>query len=90
MLKAFLKAFSLVFLAEMGDKTQLAVFAMAASTGAHKGMVYVGAILAFLLTTAIAVAAGDVVMRVVPALYIRLAAGSLFILFGILLFIGKF
>ena len=85
MLRAVLSAFSLVFLAELGDKTQVAVFSLAAESGSPWG-VFIGAGAALLVSTALAVALAVAVHRVLPDAWahgIRVAAGGLFILFGI-------
>jgi Ca2+/H+ antiporter, TMEM165/GDT1 family len=69
-----------IFLAELGDKTQLSTLALAA--GKSRWPVFLGAGAALLTTTAIAVLAGDAVARVVPAVWIRRAAGALFLVLG--------
>lgn len=77
----FASTFAAIFLAEMGDKTQLAAFAMAGS--GSKLTVFVAASLALVATTAIAVLLGGVVNRYVPAVWVRRGAGALFILIGL-------
>ncbi len=76
-------AFGLVFLAELGDKTQVAILAMAADRKPLS--VFLGAGLALLLSTAIAVALGALARGGLPesALrWVRYGAGALFIGFG--------
>ena len=76
-------AFGLVFLAELGDKTQLAVLAMASQRGPLS--VFLGASLALVVSTAIAVILGTVAKGYLPEGALRLvryAAGALFIGFG--------
>ena len=80
--KLALSTFLAVFVAEMGDKTQLATFAFA-SGGRSKWAVFVGAALALVLTSAIAVVAGEWVGRVVPEVWVRRAAGVLFLVLGV-------
>ena len=78
----FVSAFTTIFLAELGDKTQLATLAMASGkTG--KLAVFLGAALALVATTALAVAAGEVIGRFVPQIYLRRAAGVLFLVLGV-------
>ena len=78
----FASAFTTIFLAELGDKTQLATLAMASGkTG--KLAVFLGAALALVATTALAVAAGEVIGRFVPQIYLRRAAGVLFLVLGL-------
>ena len=86
--KVFVSAFGLIFLAELGDKTQLAAMAMAARS--HSPLaVFLGAVAGFGLLTLIGVAFGGLIARFVPEAYVRLVAGGLFILFGILIILGK-
>ena len=83
--KLFASTFALVFLAELGDKTQLAVLSQ---TGTHGGKwtVFAAATLALALATAIGVLAGDLIRRWVPdERYVKIAGGALFLVFGALL-----
>jgi len=79
--------FALIFLAELGDKTQLAALAAAAGSRSTWS-VFVGASLALVLSTLVAVLVGDGLQRVIPLAYIKAAAGGLFILFGVLLLVS--
>ena len=81
--KLFASTFIAIFVAEMGDKTQLATLS-AASGGASRWVVFAGAALALIATTAIAVALGEGVSRVVPPVWTKRAAGALFIVLGVL------
>jgi putative Ca2+/H+ antiporter (TMEM165/GDT1 family) len=81
--KLFASTFVAIFLAEMGDKTQLATLS-AASGGASRWVIFAGAALALVSTTAIAVAAGEGVSRVLPPVWTKRAAGALFIVLGVL------
>lgn len=77
-------AFGLVFLAELGDKTQLAV--MTQTCRYRCGWpVFLGASLALTLVTALGAAAGQLVARLVPPLFVRLAAAGAFFIMGVLL-----
>lgn len=80
--------FTLVFLAELGDKTQLATLALAAS-GRSKLLVFLGAAAALVATSAIAVLVGEGLARVVPEIWIRRAAGAGFLVLGALFLFGK-
>jgi putative Ca2+/H+ antiporter (TMEM165/GDT1 family) len=86
--KLLLSTFGLVFLAELGDKTQLATFTLAAS-GRSRLAVFLGAAGALAVTSAIAVLLGEGVARAVPALWIRRAAGLGFLLLGALFLLGR-
>jgi len=79
-LKVVFAAFASVFLAEMGDKTQLATLALAA--GSSRWAVFIGASLALVATTAIAVLGADLVARYVDPAWIRRAAGVMFLAMG--------
>lgn len=85
MLQIALSTFVLVFMAELGDKTQLAVFTLA-TQGQSPLAIFIGAGSALLLSTAIAVFLGALVGRFIPAQAMNLiqyTAGALFILMGI-------
>lgn len=71
-----------VALAEIGDKTQLTLFCLAAKTRKHLRL-FLGAMLAFLIVDGVAVLAGGVVSRLIPMLYIKIFSGLLFVVFGI-------
>jgi len=79
--KLLASTFGAVFLAELGDKTQLATLSLAAA-GRSRWMVFAGAALALVATSAIAVVAGEALSRAVPAIWIRRAAGLAFLLMG--------
>jgi len=80
--------FGLIFLAELGDKTQLAAIALSAESKSPVA-VFVGAVLALGLVTLIGVAIGGNLTRVIPARYIRMAAGALFIAIGAFMLIPR-
>ncbi len=86
--KLLASSFSLIFLAELGDKTQLATLALAAG-GRSRLTIFIGAALALVATSAIAVLAGEAVARVVPELWIKRAAGLGFLVLGTLFLLGK-
>ena len=78
---AFAVAFGVVFLAELGDKTQLLVAVQA--TRARAARVLAEAVLAFGLLTIAAVAAGSWLGRWIPPLAAAVASGVLFVAFGV-------
>ncbi|MDG2304979.1 MAG: TMEM165/GDT1 family protein [Candidatus Binatia bacterium] len=83
-----LSTFGLIFLAEIGDKTQLATVTMVARTGAP-GAVFLGASLALVAVTLLGVLGGSVVTRwVSPEVLQRIAAVS-FIAIGAWMLIGE-
>ena len=81
-LKLMLTTFGMIFLAELGDKTQLATFAFAAE-GKSRLAVFLGSAGALVLTSLLAVVFGSAVSKMVPANYIKAGAGALFIVLGI-------
>ncbi len=80
--------FLVIFLAELGDKTQLATFGLAASPSS-KLAVFLGASVALIATSAIAVLLGEAVGRVVPEVWLKRMAGALFIVLGLLFLLGR-
>ena len=87
--RIFLTTFGVIFLAEMGDKTQLAAMTMAAESK-RPWMVFLGAALALATVSAIGVMAGSVIGNYVPLIWIKRAAAVVFIAIGVLILLGKF
>ncbi len=81
-LRAFLTVFGTVFLAELGDKTQLATFSFAAGSRVSRWTIFAGAALALVTTSALGVAAGDLLARRVNPRVIAIASGALFVVIG--------
>ena len=81
-------AFSAIFLAEMGDKTQLTAMTMAASSG-HPLSVFVGAAVALTAVSAIGVLVGGALGTYLPVEWIKRAAGVAFVAVGVLMLAGK-
>ncbi|MBI4301619.1 MAG: TMEM165/GDT1 family protein [Chloroflexi bacterium] len=86
--KLLVTTFGLLFLAELGDKTQLSVISMSAKSG-KPWPVFVGAVGALAVVTLVGVMLGGVITRTVPSHYIRYAAGGSFLLLGGLMLSGK-
>lgn len=80
--KMLLTTFGLIFLAELGDKTQLATFCFSADCDS-RASVFLGSAGALVLSSAIAVIFGAGVSRVIPVNYIRIGAGIFFVIVGI-------
>jgi len=87
-LRTFLTTFGLIFLAEMGDKTQLAAITMAAQTR-QPYAVFLGASLALAVVSLIGVLLGGALANYINAEYLRKAAAVAFILIGVLMLWGK-
>lgn len=86
--KVFFATFGVVFLAELGDKTQLASLNLAAESK-MPWLVFFGSVAAYALITLITVMAGDTIARFIRPEQIRYGAASLFIIIGVLMFSGK-
>lgn len=87
-MKTFWLALATLFVAELGDKTQLAVISMTASTK-QPLQVFAGGVLALALVTALGVAGGEALVRVVPEAVIKRVAAAAFVGIGLLLFFDK-
>lgn len=81
-------AFLTLFLAELGDKTQLAVITMTAKTD-NKLAVFIGASLALVVVTLLAVLVGGLLTQYVPAEWLQRIVAAAFIVVGVLMLFGK-
>ena len=81
--KLFLTVFATIFLAEIGDKTQLATLLYATDAQNPKLTVFVAASSALVLTSAIGVLAGSLVSQYVSPKALSWAAGLGFIAIGV-------
>jgi putative Ca2+/H+ antiporter (TMEM165/GDT1 family) len=88
-LRVLLTTFGIIFLAEMGDKTQLAAMTMSAQTK-KPWAVFVGASLALAVVSALGVVVGSVIGDYVPLLWVKRTAAVAFIAIGALMLAGKF
>lgn len=79
---AFVESFSLNFVAELGDKTQIAVILLAATMAAPVS-VFVGGSLALVAIAVVSVAIGATIARYFPEKWTRLVASALFVATGI-------
>jgi putative Ca2+/H+ antiporter (TMEM165/GDT1 family) len=87
-LKLLVSTFGLVFLAELGDKTQLATLGLAAS-GQSRLAVFAGAAAALILTSGMAVLVGEALARTVPPGWIQRVAGVAFLVMGVLFLLSR-
>jgi putative Ca2+/H+ antiporter (TMEM165/GDT1 family) len=81
--RILLTVFTSVFIAELGDKTQLATMLFASDKDASKLTVFAGASLALIVTSAIGVLAGSVISQYVSERTLSYLAGFGFIIIGI-------
>jgi len=86
--KIFGTAFLTLFVAELGDKTQLAVITMAASTES-KLSVFLGAALGLVAVTLVGVLVGGVLSQYVPTEWLQRIVAAAFIILGVLMLFGK-
>ena len=82
-LKLFLTVFGAIFLAELGDKTQLVVMAFAAESPESLISILSGAVIALFLTSLIGIFLGGVIAKYVPADIVSYIAGGLFVVIGV-------
>lgn len=80
--KVFATVFGTVFLAELGDKTQLATLLFASRGNVSLWTIFFAASAALVLTSAVGVAAGAVVSQYLNPRYLSYAAGIGFIAIG--------
>jgi putative Ca2+/H+ antiporter (TMEM165/GDT1 family) len=83
-IRIMLSTFALLFVAELGDKTQLAVISM---TAKHKEplWVFIGASAALIVVTGLGVLGGELLTRVIPANVLHKIAAGGFVLMGVLM-----
>ena len=81
--KLLMVVFATVFLAELGDKTQLATMLFATKQSVSLLTIFVGASLALMTSTGLAVIGGSLISQHVDPRYLSYVAGAGFILIGI-------
>jgi putative Ca2+/H+ antiporter (TMEM165/GDT1 family) len=87
--RVLMTTFGIIFLAELGDKTQIAAMTMAAQKK-RPWEVFIGAALALAAVSAIGVIVGSLLGNYLPLEWIKRVAGVAFIVIGVLVLIGKF
>ncbi|MBN2110593.1 MAG: TMEM165/GDT1 family protein [Methanosarcinaceae archaeon] len=88
MIQDILIPFLLVGIAELGDKTQLAILVLSTKTKQYLSLL-AGVMLAFVLTDGLAVLLGSFITEMVPMNHVRIGAGLVFILFGIIILVNR-
>lgn len=81
-----LTTFVVVFLAELGDKTQMAILLSASSTGKWFET-FIGGALALVIASLIGALMGEAISKFLPQATVKIAAGILFIVFGIFILV---
>lgn len=86
--KIFLATFGAVFFAELADKTQLVGIGMSADSGKPL-TVWLGSISAYIIITAVTVLIGATLGKHIRPELVRYSGAALFVIIGILMFLGK-
>ncbi|HOK39762.1 MAG TPA: TMEM165/GDT1 family protein [bacterium] len=86
--KIFFITFFTIFLAELGDKTQLATIGFTVENNKYKLFVFLGAAFALILTSFIGVFFGSVITKYFPEKYIKFFSAILFLIIGIIMLIS--
>jgi putative Ca2+/H+ antiporter (TMEM165/GDT1 family) len=81
-MRDLLTIFLSVFIAELGDKTQIATMLFATNSRIGKGGIFLASASALVVSSAIAVAAGELITRIVAPSLLKTLAGVGFILVG--------
>ncbi len=88
-LRLFATVFGTIFIAELGDKTQLATLLYASDSSHPKLTVFAASAAALVLTSALGVLAGSLVADYVNPKVVRWVAGLGFIAVGVWVLIGR-
>jgi putative Ca2+/H+ antiporter (TMEM165/GDT1 family) len=88
-MRAYLAVFASVFLAELGDKTQLATLLFAAQPSVSKLGIFAASAGALCLSAALAVVVGGYAGVAIPARLLRLVAGAGFVAIGVWLLVTR-
>lgn len=87
-MKIFITIFLTVFLAELGDKTQLATMLFASDAKVSKWTVFLAASAALVVAAGIGVVAGELLGKVISERTLSILAGVGFVLIGAFLLWG--
>lgn len=88
MIKIIISTFFIVFIAELGDKTQLATMIMSSQSNSKLG-VLLGSSLALICSSVLGVLIGSALNKYIPPNLIQLASGIAFVAIGIVLIFHK-
>jgi putative Ca2+/H+ antiporter (TMEM165/GDT1 family) len=81
--KIFLTVFASVFIAELGDKTQLATMLFAADKEVSRTTVFLAASAALVIASGLGVLAGSVLTQMISEKILHYVAGAGFIVIGV-------
>ena len=82
LLTLLLSTFVTVFLAEMGDKTQLTTITLSSSTNKPLA-VFIGSSIALIFATLLGALAGGSIASLIPAFLLKLVSGIVFLIIGL-------
>ena len=82
LLTLLITTFFTVFLAEMGDKTQLTTITLSSTTNKPLA-VFIGSSIALILATLLGALAGGSISNLIPAFMLKLLSGIVFLIIGI-------
>ena len=82
-IKVLFTVFATVFVAELGDKTQLATMLFAADKEVSKWTVFLGASLALVIASGLGVLAGSAISHYIETKYLHYLAGAGFVAIGV-------
>lgn len=88
MWKSVFSAFVLVFIAELGDKTQLSTMLLASKSNS-RWLIFIGSSCALILSSLLGVIFGSMINKYIPEIYIQIGSGVAFLIIGFLLLAGK-
>jgi putative Ca2+/H+ antiporter (TMEM165/GDT1 family) len=88
-LKLFATVFSTIFVAELGDKTQLATLLYASDASHPRWTVFAASAAALVLTSALGVLAGSLLSQYVSPRLVRWVAGLGFVAVGVWILLGR-
>lgn len=84
MYKIIVSTFILVFLAELGDKTQLTTMMLSAESSSRLA-VLIGSSIALVCSSVLGVLLGSVINKYIPAEFVNAASAIAFIIIGLLM-----
>ena len=87
--KYYFTIFTTILIAKLGDKTQLATFVFATNQVSNLWLVIISASLALIMSTVLAVLAGNFLNSYVDPRVVERIAGVLFIVLGVYMLIAR-
>lgn len=88
MIKIIISTFILVFIAELGDKTQLTTMLLSSQSN-HKLGVFIGSSLALVCSSVLGVVLGSLLNKYIPPSFLQKSAAIAFLIIGLLLLFNK-